>query len=222
MSTPRVAVVTGAAQGIGKAIALRLAQDGFDVVVNDVASKTQKLEEVVTEICAANQKGVAVTGDMSSEADVQKLVDATVASLGGLDVMVANAGIARTGPITSTTVEEWDNLHAVNVRGVFLAYKIAAIQMIKQGRGGRIIAIMMLGSSLGLPEWSNYAASKFAVRGLTQSTAAELRKYDITVNAYAPGIVETAIFHDIADDRVKKSITLISCEAIRVLMSAVL
>ncbi|KAF8591737.1 acetoin reductase family protein [Ramaria rubella] len=193
MSTAQVAIVTGAAQGIGKAIALRLAHDGFDVVVNDIPSKAEQLEGVLAEICATTQKGLVVTGDVSLETDVQKLVDATVTCFGGLDVMIANAGIGRTGPLISTTVEEWDNLHAINVRGVFLAYRIAAVQMIKQGRGGRIIGASSIAGKQGLPEWGNYGASKFAVRGLTQSAAAELRPYGITVNAYAPGVVETTV-----------------------------
>ncbi|KAF8591348.1 NAD-binding protein [Ramaria rubella] len=189
----RVAIVTGAAQGIGRAIALRLADDGLDVVVTDIPPKVKELDELVEEIKSRSRRGLAVTGDVTHEVDVQNLVKFTVEKLGGLDVMIANAGIGRSTPLVSTSVEEWDQLQAVNVRGVFLCYKEAAIQMIKQGRGGRIVGASSVAGKKGSPNWSSYSASKFAVRGLTQSAAAELGKYGITVNAYAPGIVDTPL-----------------------------
>jgi len=201
MSTTRVAIVTGAAQGIGRAISLRLAQDGCDVVVNDLPSKAKELDALVLEIVAKNRRSLAVVGDASSEKDVQNLVGMTITQLGGLDVMVANAGIARNSPLTSTSVEEWDFIQTVNVRSTFLCYKAAAVQMIKQGRGGRIIGASSQAGKHGAREWGPYCASKFAVRGLTQSAAAEFGQYGITVNAYAPGAVDTPLWKDIEESR---------------------
>ncbi|KAF8524299.1 short chain oxidoreductase [Hysterangium stoloniferum] len=198
----RVAIVTGAAQGIGKAIALRLARDGLNVVLNDLPSGEEGLRDVLTSISTTSTaKGLVVSGDMSVEKDVQGLVDTCVSHFGGVDVMVANAGICKTGPIVSVSTEDWDKIHALNVRGAFLAYRCAAIQMIKQGRGGRIIGASSVAGKQGFPEWGTYSASKFAVKGLTQSVAQELRKHNITVNAYAPGIIQTSICTEREDYR---------------------
>ncbi|KAF8499497.1 NAD-P-binding protein [Gautieria morchelliformis] len=208
MSIPpvKVAIVTGAAQGIGRAIALRLAHDGLNVVINDIPPKKEQLENLVVEINATQHKAVYVIGDISCEADVQKLIQVAVAQFGGVDVMVANAGVAFSGPLISTTVEDWDRIHSVNARGTFLCYKAAASQMIAQGRGGRIIGASSVSGAKGFSEWATYSASKFAIKGLTQSVAAELKQYGITVNAYAPGIVDTPIWEDIASTRAKKNL----------------
>ncbi|EIM91153.1 NAD-P-binding protein [Stereum hirsutum FP-91666 SS1] len=187
MSPTRVAIVTGAAQGIGRSIALRLAADGLNVAVNDVESQRQALDAVVSEIQAKGRKAVALTADVSSEEDVKNMVEKTVEHLGRLDVMVANAGIGGAGKgssILTVDMEQWHKLMGVNVDGVVLCYKYAAIQMVKQGEGGRIIGVKGI---------APYCASKFAVRGITQSVACELVEHNITVNAYAPGVVDTAI-----------------------------
>jgi len=201
MSTTRIAIVTGAAQGIGKAIALRLAHDGLDVIVNDIPSKAKELDAFVAEIRTKSRKGLAVTGDVSREVDVQNLVQTAVAKFGGLDVMIANAGIGRMAPLISTSVEQWDLIQSVNSRSVFLCYKTAAAQMIKQGRGGRIVGACSTAGKQGVHEGGAYSASKFAVRGLTQSAAAEWGQYGITVNAYCPGVIDTPILKDMAEHR---------------------
>ncbi|KAI8999042.1 NAD-P-binding protein [Trametes punicea] len=167
----RVAIVTGAAQGIGEGVALRLAEDGFDVTVVDLPAKREQVEAVVRSIQSTGRRALRIVGDMSLEIDVVSMVDKTVQDLGGLDVMVANAGICRPGSILDLTVEEFDEMMTVNARSVMLAIKHAGRQMVKQGRGGRII---------GAASW----AAKQAL---------ELRKYDITVNAYAPGLIITAL-----------------------------
>lgn len=159
----RVALVTGAAQGIGEAIALQLAQDGLDVAINDVPDKEAQLAKVAQAIESKGRRAVVVCGDVSLEPDVASMVSRTVADLGGLDVvckvtvpvptpvvipgtdtsnwsqMVANAGIAHLGSITEHSVEDWDRVLSVNARGPFLCVKHAARQMVAQGRGGRII-----------------------------------------------------------------------------------
>ncbi|KAI0949993.1 hypothetical protein AcW1_006147 [Taiwanofungus camphoratus] len=207
-STTRVAIVTGAAQGLGSSIALRLADDGLDVAVNDIGSKTDQLQQIVTQIQAKGRRALAVPADVSRDADVQAMVAKVVEGLGGLDVMVANAGIVLFKSILDTQLEEWDRMMLINVRGVMLCYKYAAVQMIKQGRGGRIIGASSVAGKTGVLNLSAYCASKFAVRGITQSAALEFAPHNITVNAYCPGGMNTpmgSFAHASVDDSHKQS-----------------
>ncbi|KAJ7607196.1 hypothetical protein FB45DRAFT_877891 [Roridomyces roridus] len=191
MSSKGIALVTGAAQGIGRAITLRLADDDFDVAVNDI-SVSEDLQSLVKEIQQRGRASSIHAADVSQDAQVKQMIEAVVQKHGSLDVMVANAGVV--GPpgmeITDVTVEEWDRVMNVNARGAFLSYKYAGLQMVKQGRGGRIIGASSLAGKQGHSTQVPYTASKFAVRGLTQSAG-------ITVNAYAPGVIETPM--NIAD-----------------------
>ncbi|KAL6305933.1 NAD-binding protein [Sparassis latifolia] len=189
MSTTRIAVVMGASQGIGDALALRLEDDGFDVAVNDIPSLAESLKAVVEKIQQKGRHFLIVTGDVSNENDVKTVVDKVVETLGGLDVMVPNASIALLKFIVKTSVEEYDRVMSVNAKGVFLSFKYAALQMIKQGRGGSIIGACSMAGKMGMPNLSVYIASKFAVRGLTQTCALEWAKHAITVNSYAPGMI---------------------------------
>ncbi|KII91340.1 hypothetical protein PLICRDRAFT_105222 [Plicaturopsis crispa FD-325 SS-3] len=196
--TPRVAIVTGASQGIGLAIALRLAKDGLNVALNDLPSKLPQLQAALSSVEQFRGKdgGMIIVGDVSQEDDVKGFVEQVVQKWGALDVIVANAGIGIFEPFVDANIAEWERVFSVNIRGVMLCYKYAAIQMVKQGRGGRIIGAAYLGA---------YSASKFAVVGLTQflgsffmyplipHAAEELREHHITVNAYAPGVVDTDI-----------------------------
>ncbi|OSX59746.1 hypothetical protein POSPLADRAFT_1149702 [Postia placenta MAD-698-R-SB12] len=179
LSPPRVAIVTGAAQGIGRAIALRLADDHLEVAVNDLASKTDQLQELVSQIQTRGGRSLAVPADVSKEDDVRDMIAMVVHEFGSLDVMVANAGISIIKPLIELSLGDFDKITSVNLRGVMLCYKHAAIQMIQQGRGGRILA---------MASTSAYSATKFAVRGLTQSTALELSKYDITALELPPNV----------------------------------
>ncbi|KAH9177649.1 hypothetical protein EDB89DRAFT_1426197 [Lactarius sanguifluus] len=190
LATTKVALITGAARGIGRAIALRLADDGLDVAVND-RSSSPELDELVREIKGKGRRSLAVPADVSLEPEVENSVRKVVQDLGSLDVMVANAGIVGFEPFLDTTVENFDRLMAVNARGTMLCYKHAAKQMIAQARGGRIIGACSLAGKQAQVSGPAYSVTKFAVRGLTQAAALELGKYGITVNAYAPGIVET-------------------------------
>ncbi|TFY68515.1 hypothetical protein EVJ58_g975 [Rhodofomes roseus] len=135
-----VALITGAAQGIGREISLRLADDGFHIAINDILSNADALHSVAKEVEAKGRKALAVFGDVSEEAAVQSMIEKTVEVLGRLDVMIANAGVAYISAIVDMDVERFDRALAVNVRGVMLCYKYAARQMIKQGNGGRILA----------------------------------------------------------------------------------
>ncbi|KAG2123551.1 hypothetical protein BD769DRAFT_1359480 [Suillus cothurnatus] len=181
-----VAVVTGSAQGIGRSIAVRLAGDGYDVVINDLESNKENLEEVKKEIAASfpERRVLTVFGNVSVEEDVKGLVESTVKEFGSLNVFVANAGICKSKPLLETTSDDFESVLSVNVKGTFYSYKYAAQQMVAQGGGGRII---------GHASLSAYCASKFAIRGLTQSAAIELGRNGITVNAYAPGTIQTAM-----------------------------
>ncbi|KAF7416105.1 hypothetical protein PC9H_002365 [Pleurotus ostreatus] len=195
---PKTAIVTGAAQGIGRAIAIQLASDGFAIVISDIASKQDLMDVVAAEIKSKNagSQTLVVPADVSSEADVNKLVAKTKDTFGGLDVMVANAGICLANPILDVTIQEWDKLFSINVRGVLLCYQAAARLMIEQKRGGRIIGASSIAGKKGGGNLSAYSASKFAVRSLTQSAACEWGAHGITVNAYAPGTIETPMLHD--------------------------
>ncbi|KAI0029750.1 acetoin reductase family protein [Vararia minispora EC-137] len=199
-STPpprRVALVTGAARGIGRGIALRLAADGLDVALNDLPSSAPELADVARAIERAGRRAVAVPADVSCEPDVARMIADAVAALGALDVMVANAGIACPGGVLETSLDDFERVQATNVRGTFLCYKYAARQMVAQGRGGRIIGACSRAGKQAQAHVFAYSTSKFAVRGMTQAAAGELAKHRITVNAYAPGTIETDLLQSI-------------------------
>jgi len=195
-----VAHITGAARGIGKAIALRLAQDGHDIAVSDLPSMEKELEETRHEIEAKGVKAIGVTGNVSDPQDVKRIVSETADQLGSLDVMVANAGVAQTKALLDVTPEEYDRIHAVNGRGVFLCYTEAARQMIKQGHGGKIIGASSIAGHKGFGLLGIYSSSKFGVRALTQAAAQEWAEHGITVNAYCPGIVDTQMWVEVDHD----------------------
>ncbi|SDL23245.1 acetoin reductase [Tessaracoccus oleiagri] len=196
----RSALVTGAGGGIGRAIALRLAHDGLAVTVLDLAGARERLDALVDEINAEGGSALAVTGDVSVAAEVDAAVEAHVRYHGKLDVMVANAGIAITSPIHETTDEDFQRTLDVNVRGVFHCYRAAARQMIEQGHGGRIIGAASVAAHRAGKWQGAYSASKFAVRGLSQSAAQDLAEHGITVNVYSPGVVQTPMWDGIDRD----------------------
>lgn len=198
----RSALVTGAARGIGRAIALRLARDGLAVTVVDLPAAADDLGATASDVRALGVAGLAVTGDVSVADDVEAAVARHVEEHGGLDVMVANAGVAITAPLLETTAEQWETTMAVNLRGVFHCYRAAARQMVAQnaaepGRGGRIIGAGSVAAHRAGKWQGAYSASKFAVRGLTQSAAQELAEHGITVNTYSPGVVATPMWEGI-------------------------
>ncbi|KAF8757010.1 KR domain [Rhizoctonia solani] len=171
----QTAVVTGAAQGIGKAIALTI-----QAVYRSRPSAT-------------SLSALHIECDVTDEDQVDGLVKTTVARLGRLDVMVANAGIARMAPLLESTTELIDSIHAINVKGVFYCYRAAARAMIPSG-GGRIIGACSVAGKLPIPYLGAYVMSKHAVRGLTHTAAQEWAEHGITVNAYAPGIIDTNLW----------------------------
>jgi meso-butanediol dehydrogenase / (S,S)-butanediol dehydrogenase / diacetyl reductase len=198
-ATTRVALVTGAGQGIGRGIALRLASDGFDIAVNDIPQSAAKAEAVAAEIRSLGRKAAVALADVTVPEQINAAVASTVEELGALGVTVANAGIARVDSLLDLSVEAWDRMFTINVRGVFLTYQAAARQYIKQGTGGKIIGAASQVAYRAAGGFAAYSSSKFAVRGLTQAAAQEWAPHGITVNAYAPGVVDTALW-DTAKD----------------------
>ncbi|KAJ7699241.1 NAD-binding protein [Mycena rosella] len=198
MPSKGTALVTGAARGIGKAIALRLADDGFDVAVNDISDNSEALAKVVDEIEAKGRAGSAHVTDVALDSQVRGMVEQVVETYGHLDVMVANAGVAGNISIADMTSAQWNHVMDVNAKGTFLCYKYAGIQMIKQGNGGRIIGASSIFGKQGSAFNFAYTASKFAVRGLTQAAAIEFGPHNITVNAYAPGPIDTDMLASLA------------------------
>jgi meso-butanediol dehydrogenase/(S,S)-butanediol dehydrogenase/diacetyl reductase len=196
MEARRSALVTGAARGIGQAIAERLAADGLGVSVADLPSSKDEVDAVVAGL---GGKGAALglSVDVSDADSVEAAVAAHVEHFGGLDVMVANAGIAVTAPLLETTAEQWQLTMDVNLKGVLHCYQSAARQLIAQGRGGRLIAAASVAAHRGGKWQGAYSASKFGVRGLTQSVAQELAPHQITVNVYSPGVVHTPMWEGI-------------------------
>ncbi|KAL9709649.1 hypothetical protein Ac2012v2_007388 [Leucoagaricus gongylophorus] len=194
MSSPsRTAIVTGAANGIGRAIALRLADDGFNIAICDLPSQEEAMKSLVTEIETKGRKVHAGVVNVSIEQQVNDFISTVVAQLGGLDVMVANAGVAVLNSILATTTEEWEHVFNTNVKGTFLCYRAAAKVMIEQNRGGRIIGASSLAGKKNAALCSTYGSTKAAIRSLTQSAACEFGKSNITVNAYAPGVTDTPL-----------------------------
>jgi len=197
----KVAIVTGGARGIGRAIALRLAEDGAAVAVADL--NAEGAADVAAEITGAGGKALAARVDVTDAQSTKELVARTARELGRLDVMVANAGIIQVKPFLDLTVDDWEGTFAVNVRGVFLSLQAAARQMIEQGEGGRLLATASIAAKMGSPYQAHYQASKSAVVGLVRSAAWELGKHGITVNAYCPGVVDTDMWRYIDTERGK-------------------
>ncbi|TFK86427.1 acetoin reductase family protein [Polyporus arcularius HHB13444] len=195
MSTSkRVAVITGAAVGIGRGIALRLAKDGYDLGLFDLPQSQAQLDELAAHVKREHgTRVVKVTGSVAVEDDVKRLIDTVVQELGSLYAMIANAGISVHGILHETSTEDFDRLLSVNLKGTFFCYKYAAIQLIKQGNGGRILGAASIASKRGFAEMTAYSATKFAIRGMTQCAAMDYGKFGITVNAYAPGVIETPL-----------------------------
>ncbi|OKL37170.1 3-oxoacyl-[acyl-carrier-protein] reductase [Domibacillus mangrovi] len=185
----KIALVTGASRGIGKAIALELARLGADVVIN-YAGNEQKAKDVSEEIKAIGRRSFIIQCDISDSDAVQSMVKETVDQFGRLDILVNNAGITRDNLLMRMKEQEWDDVINTNLKGVFLCTKAVTRQMMKQ-RSGRIINISSVVGRIGNAGQANYTAAKAGVIGLTKASARELAARGITVNAIAPGFIAT-------------------------------
>jgi 3-oxoacyl-[acyl-carrier protein] reductase len=197
MLTGKVAVVTGAGKGIGRAIALKLAQHGASIVIN-YRSSAKEAEEVIQEIRKNGGKAEMVQGDVSSFEDADKVIKFAVESFGRLDILVNNAGITKDTLLLRMKEEDFSKVLDVNLKGVFNCTKHASAVMLKQ-KSGKIINISSVVGLIGNAGQSNYAAAKAGILGFTKSVAKELGTRGITVNAIAPGFITTDMTEVLAD-----------------------
>jgi glucose 1-dehydrogenase len=186
----KVCIITGAATGIGRAIATRLVKDGATVAI-DYVGNSDRANELVSALKTIGGHAIAIAADVSDAKQVALLFDETIKTFGRLDVLVNNAGIEKKMPFVDTPEEEWNKIIAVNLTGPFLCSQRAAKQMIAQGNGGRIINISSVHEDLAMPTNSPYCAAKGGLRMLMRTIAVELAPHNILVNNIAPGAVDT-------------------------------
>ena len=188
----KIALVTGAGRGMGRATALALAADGADVAVTDIMA--DNVEETATDVQAAGRNSVAIAADIGDGDSIDRVIADAVSALGHIDILVNNAGVTRFLDIMDITEADWDRIHRVNARGAFFVMQKTARQMIEQGSGGRIVNIASIAGK-GYSGTSNaaYAASKGAVIAMTLIAAHQLARHDINVNAICPGSTITAM-----------------------------
>jgi 3-oxoacyl-[acyl-carrier protein] reductase len=203
MLTGKVAVVTGAGKGIGRAIALKFAQHGASIVIN-YRSSAKEAEEVIQEIRKNGGKAEMVQGDVSSFEDADKVIKFAVLSFGRLDILVNNAGITKDTLLLRMKEEDFGKVIDVNLKGVFNCTKHASAVMLKQ-KSGRIINISSVVGLMGNAGQANYAAAKAGILGFTKSIAKELGTRGITVNAIAPGFITTDMT-EVLPDKVKEKL----------------
>lgn len=194
----KVALVTGAAQGIGQAIATRLANDGADVALFDL--KEDGLQQTKSLVEAAGRRAIVIGGDVTDKASLEAAVNSTVEKLGGFDIMINNAGIAGVGAVENISEADFDRTFGINVKGVLFGIQVAAAKFKELDHGGKIIAATSIAAHDSFPMTGLYSATKFAVRGLIQAAAKELGAFGITVNGYSPGIVGTGMWEQLDRD----------------------
>lgn len=182
------ALVTGASRGIGKAVAMKLAAEGAEVIVT--ATSLERAKQTADQIVSLGHKAIPVKVDVSVSADVEALFQVVVAEFGSLDILVNNAGITRDGLLMRMKDEDWDSVLDVNLKGTFLCTR-EAIKLMAKAKSGRIVTISSVVGEMGNAGQANYCASKAGIIGFTKAVAREYAKRNITVNAVAPGFIET-------------------------------
>ncbi|CAC7986191.1 3-oxoacyl-[acyl-carrier-protein] reductase [Staphylococcus aureus] len=201
------ALVTGASRGIGRSIALQLAEEGYNVAVNYAGSK-EKAEAVVEEIKAKGVDSFAIQANVADADEVKAMIKEVVSQLGSLDVLVNNAGITRDNLLMRMKEQEWDDVIDTNLKGVFNCIQKATPQMLRQ-RSGAIINLSSVVGAVGNPGQANYVATKAGVIGLTKSAARELASRGITVNAVAPGFIVSDMTDALSDELKEQMLTQI-------------
>ncbi|MBW1850488.1 MAG: 3-oxoacyl-ACP reductase FabG [Deltaproteobacteria bacterium] len=194
----KVAVVTGAGRGIGRAVALAFAREGADVLVNYV-SNSQAADETVAEIEKIGRKAVSVKADVASTADAQNMIETAVEKLGGLDILVNNAGVSIPAMLLKMTEEQWDRVIDIHLKGTFTCTQAAARHM-KEQKSGKIINMISTAGLFGTTGQINYASAKAGIIGFTKSASRELGRYNINVNAISSGIINTDMTHKLQTD----------------------
>ncbi len=201
------ALVTGGDQGIGRGVAIRLAQDGADVAI--VYRKNQQgAQEVVREISACGRQAFAIQADVGKTADAERLVAESWARLGKIDILVNNAGVEKNAAFWEVTEADYDLIMNVNLKGLFFATQALVRQLMKIKRGGKIINISSVHEELPFPNFAAYCASKGGVKMLTRNLAVELAPLGITVNSVAPGAINTPINRALENDQQKLNAVL--------------
>ena len=195
----KVAIVTGGGQGIGRAIALKLAEVGATVIVNDVGDASPA-EGVAEEIRKMNRESLAVLADISVPSDVTRLVDTTIATCGRVDILVNNAGITRDQLVLRMSDDDWDKVLNINLKSVFLCTRAVLRQMLRQ-RWGRIVSIASIVGLIGNAGQANYASAKAGIIGFTRAIAKEVASRSITANAVAPGFIDTTMTQQLPEER---------------------
>lgn len=197
----KTALVTGSARGLGKAIALKLATLGANIVLNDIVS-SESLDATAAEFKDAGYRVAVTRGDVRNSEDVKATIAAAVEAFGSVDILVNNAGITKDKPMALMSEEDWDTVLDINLKGAFLCTKFAGKQMIKQ-KYGRIINMASVAGRYGNQGQANYSASKAGLIGLTKTTAKEFASRGITCNAVAPGIIKSKMT-DVLPEEVKR------------------
>jgi meso-butanediol dehydrogenase/(S,S)-butanediol dehydrogenase/diacetyl reductase len=203
----KIALVTGGARGLGRTIALALAREGCDVVVSDLAPSAgggvgyalagaDELEATAAPVRACRRRSLAVFADVTKADDVERMMSEAVGAMGGLDILIANAGIVAAAPVVAMEEAVWDRIFAVNVRGVFLCARAAIPHLVARGNS-RIVNIASVAGKTGRAGLSAYCASKAAVISLTQTLAEELGPAGVSVNALCPGFIKTAMWTEV-------------------------
>ena len=197
----RVAIVTGSGRGIGSAIALRLAEAGATIVINDIGDMTPA-ESVAEEISKMGGDSLVVSANISNSGEVNRLVETTIETYGKVDILVNNAGITRDQLIMRMSDDDWDAVLGVNLKSVFLCTRAVLRPMMKQ-RWGRIVSMASIVGLIGNAGQANYASSKAGIIGLTRTIAKEVGSRGITANAVAPGFIDTLMTQQLTDERKK-------------------
>lgn len=194
----KTAVVTGSGRGLGKAIALKLAEMGANIVLNDITA-SDSIDGTAQEFKAAGHNVAVTKGDVRNAADVKEMVKAAVDAFGSLDILVNNAGITKDKPMLLMSEEDWDAVLDINLKGAFLCTKAAGKIMLKQ-KSGKIINIASVAGRYGNAGQANYSASKAGLIGLTKTTAKELGPKGITCNAITPGLIQSKMTEVLPED----------------------